>query len=131
MAQLLDSRQAAATVEIVVKIGNAKDRLFQKAKVALRISFGLQPFLEVRFVGKVFPRHVSRIAAEGNLANGIDAKKRDGRPVRIVAKEIVRNQPLAGGSPAQSGQRRNAFKLATRCGSGRTQNTDRAGVTAV
>src|SRR5713101_2697499 len=47
------------------------------------------------FVGKILVRHVSRIAAEGNLAHGIDAEERDDRKRRILADDIIGHETFA------------------------------------
>ena len=47
-------------------------------------------------VGEIFVRHVARVAAEGDFADGIDAVERDRRQRRVGANRVVRDQPFAG-----------------------------------
>ena len=89
-------RQAAALHEIAIEVGDVEDVFVEESLEGIQVLFDRQPRPQMGLVREVLPSHVAGVAAEGHLADRLDAEERDGGPVRVAAELVVWDQPFAG-----------------------------------
>ena len=70
--QFLQPRQAAAAVQVAIEIVGRKEVFVEKLLMVGRVFFHREPLPQMFFVGEILIRHIGRIAAVGDFADGID-----------------------------------------------------------